>query len=71
MNFKIDLFSRIGIMSSKTIQLKISEESDYKDFNTMWCIPLKGMSITMEPTLLIVFERKCFARQKINFPSGK
>lgn len=34
------------------MQLKISEESDYKDFNTMWCIPLKGMSITMEPTLL-------------------
>lgn len=37
-------------MPSKNIQLKISEQSDYKDFNIMWCIPLKGMIFTMKHT---------------------
>lgn len=45
-------FSHIWIMLFKNTQLNMSEESDYKNFNIMWCIPLKGMIITMELTLL-------------------
>lgn len=39
-------------MSPRNIQLNISQQSDCKDFNIISCIPLKGMIITVEHTLL-------------------